>query len=131
MGPGPRDPGPQDHKSCDLGPPSKLKSGTLEISPLFNEFFFSEYFVFFFLFAFFSFLNNKHNIRPSGFIGLSGEFICGLRGMTYTRKSLSVRNRNSINIPSFLLSYPCLIIIKLVATIYNQILTQILSNLCF
>ena len=43
----------------------------------------------------------------SGTLGATplGEFICGLRGMTYTRKSLNVRNRKSRNIPSFLLSY--------------------------
>ena len=100
-----RPPTPLRFKSGTSGPPSKFKSGTPETSPFFNSFFFSEYF--FFLICFFSsFLNNKHNIRPYLVSQtLSGDFICGLRGISYTRKSLNVRNRKSRNFLSFLLSY--------------------------
>ena len=45
--------------------------------------------------------------------------------------SLNVRNRNSRNIPSFFIIVLLLIILKLVATLYSQILTHVLPNLRF
>ena len=96
--------------------------------------FYSKYFIMFLLFVFFSsFLNNKRYNTRHYLVSyaLSGEFMCGLGGMTYTRKSLNVRNRKPRKIPSFLLLHFRLIILKLVATLYSQILTQILPILRF
>ena len=107
---------PLRFKGRTSGAPSKFKSGTSNTL----IFFFFRIFFLFFLFCFFSFLNNEHNIRPSGLIGLSGEFICGLMGMTYTRKSFK---KDSI--------FFIIVILSDNMKIGSQILTWILHNLRF
>ena len=101
--------GPQDAlQSLKVGPPS----GTL---PFFNEFFFLQNILSFFriclFFLLFQITNVISDLVSQAF---SGKFICGLRGMTYARKSLNVRNRKSRKIPSFYYRIPDLIMLKVV-----------------
>ena len=84
--------GPQNAlQSLKVGPPVGLHHSLMNSS--FCKIFYLFFVLIFFLF-FFSFLDNKHDIKPclvsQAFLG---KFICGLRGMTYARKSLNVRNR--------------------------------------
>ena len=135
------DPGTQKFKSVTRIPAQSLKVGHPSTTfkswvpgtlPFFNEFiffffFFSEYFIFFFVFDFSLFLNSKYTF--SAYLAVQvflDEFICKLRGMSYTRTSFNVRK--DFIFLSFLISYSLLTILKLVATVFSQILRQILLN---